>query len=546
MGKRRKAEQYEVLLEGEFWGAHDTWTEYLCMERNKDGSITLTSRARQILAEAGRYKERGWLPATIRRKEVWGYDGDYVVGERLLHHDGDAEITVPQNQFQLAAEWLIHRKWDIQDDFGEAWAKIRSALYGPDFFSQANALLTRGDELQRAEVSGQGDETTPPQPDERKLHEIVIRCAGPSEPWITWLEVVFIEWSTRSFSVSARTGAAIPGAAVSLGLLPRTAGRLSWRDVLQFVQSHDWATISGSDPQPIDIYGVEHWQRDVIAAAMMRLSTIVPLLSNLPERELQSLHERLDGFLSQASVHLLSDLASVKGGPLRARKSLVRIAQLVGSSDALDIERLAEDCEAYLADWYVDHVLAKHRDNPKPPPRLFLSLLNYRRPRHARLRAGLFELWLRATPKPKGGLLYGTMDDELPVLHWLLREQAAEVFQSLVGTHHKDLQEFVSWFLGEARQYTEYFTGSYKFTSFIAVMYGRPRFAAWARLAKEVQDAATSLGIAVPEAVLLPAMPDLEAPMRALSMTFPAHTSPRRLQRIAEELSGQNPRDAES
>jgi hypothetical protein len=39
----------------EFWGAHDFWTEYLCMERNKEGRITLTS-VLQIPAEAGRYK----------------------------------------------------------------------------------------------------------------------------------------------------------------------------------------------------------------------------------------------------------------------------------------------------------------------------------------------------------------------------------------------------------------------------------------------------------------------------------------------------------
>jgi hypothetical protein len=114
LGKTRKktARQYQVLLSGEFWGAHDLWTEYLCMERNKDGSITLTSRSRQFLAEAGRYKERGGLPATIRRKEVWGYDGDYVVGRRLLPDDGDAELTVFQNQFDVAARWLIARKWE--------------------------------------------------------------------------------------------------------------------------------------------------------------------------------------------------------------------------------------------------------------------------------------------------------------------------------------------------------------------------------------------------------------------------------------------------
>jgi hypothetical protein len=484
VGKTRKktAQQYEILLSGEFYGAVDSWTEYLCLARNPDGSITLTSRARQILAEAGRYKKRGWLPATIRRKEVWGYDGDYVVGQRLLPHDGDAELTVLQNQFQLAAEWLIRRKWDIQPEFGEAWARIRSALYDPEFFSPAKPLPSRrstasddsGTESLAGPKPGCTDERTAPQPGGHPPREIVIRCAGPSKPWIIWLEIVFIEWSKRSFSVYARTGEAVPSGAVSLGLLPRTATRLSWREVLQFVQSHDLAAISGSDPEPIDIYGVRPWQRDIIAAAMMRLSGIVAFLARLPENELRSLHERLGGFLSEGSIHLLSRLAAVASGPLLVRKSLTEIAQLVGSPDPLDLARLAEDCQAYRADEYAENVLAQHRDMPEPPPELFLSLLDYKQP-CPRLRAGLFELWLRSKPKPTGGrLLCGSMDDELPVLHWLLREQAAEVFQGLVGTHHEALEEFVSWFLGKARPYTGYFTGGYKFGSFNMYAFGPP------------------------------------------------------------------------
>jgi hypothetical protein len=112
LGKTRKqaAQKFDVLLKGEFYGFHDIWTEYLCLARNADGSITLTSRAREILGEAGRYKERGRLPATIRRKEVWGIDGDYVVGEKLLPHDGDAELTVSQDQFDVAVEWLMRKE----------------------------------------------------------------------------------------------------------------------------------------------------------------------------------------------------------------------------------------------------------------------------------------------------------------------------------------------------------------------------------------------------------------------------------------------------
>jgi hypothetical protein len=174
-------------------------------------------------------------------------------------------------------------------------------------------------------------------------------------------------------------------------------------------------------------------------------------------------------------------------------------------------------------------------------PELFLSLLGYEQPR-PRLRAGLFELWLRAEPKPKGGIIWlGSMDDEFPVLHWLLRGQAAEVFQDLIGTHHTALEEFVSWFLHKARPYAEYFTGTYKFSSFVVYTYGRPRFAAWAKLAKEVEDAATNLGIAIPAGVRLPAMPHLEEPTRSFSTTSPLLMSPRRVKRFAEQLFGQDP-----
>jgi hypothetical protein len=82
-------------------------------------------------------------------------------------------------------------------------------------------------------------------------------------------------------------------------------------------------------------------------------------------------------------------------------------------------------------------------------------------------------------------------------------------------------QGFVSWFLGKARPYAKYFTERYKFDSFVVYAYGRPRFAAWARLGKEVQDAAASLAIAIPAGVLLPVMPDLEEPTRAFSMVSP-------------------------
>ena len=54
---RKKAEQYEVLLSGEFWG-HDIWTEYLCMERNQDGRITTYSSTYGAAAVIGYQRRR--------------------------------------------------------------------------------------------------------------------------------------------------------------------------------------------------------------------------------------------------------------------------------------------------------------------------------------------------------------------------------------------------------------------------------------------------------------------------------------------------------
>jgi hypothetical protein len=323
LGKARKktTSKFEILITGEFYGALDSWTEYLCLARNVDGSITLSSRSREILAEAAKYRERGWLPATIRRKEVSGFDGDYVVGKRLLLHDGEAEIAVSQDQFDVAVEWLMRRKWHLQAQFEEAWAQIRATLYSSSFFCIAKPLTffpsTTSDHPWKEGWSNNatgypdtGSEGAQCQAVNGKPREIVIRCPGPPEPWVIWLEIVFIEWSTASFSVYARTGEAVDGGKESPGLMPPTPGRLSWRTVLKFVESYDLADLSGGASRHIDIYGVEPWQKDVIAAAMLQLSTIVDFLSSLTDREIKSLYAQLGSFLSDNSRHQLEQLAA--------------------------------------------------------------------------------------------------------------------------------------------------------------------------------------------------------------------------------------------
>jgi hypothetical protein len=432
---------------------------------------------------------------------VSGFDGDYVVGKRLLLHDGKAEITVPQNQFDIAAEWLISRKWNLQHQFGRAWARIRSALYAPGFFDAATPVPLPHSVADHSWTGsrgvghpGEGAGKEPPQPDGRRPREIIIRAAGPCKPWIVWQEIVFSESSETSFSVYARTAEADGSITEqSPGLMPGTPGRLNWHTVLEFVRSHDLADASGIPLQEIAIHGVQSWQRDAIAAAMLRLDAVVPFLSRLSDKELRALHDRLGGFLSEESFRLLNELAATTSS--LGRGSLASIAQIVGSPDPMDAGRLAEDCAAYTADRHAERVLEQCRDAPAPT-KAFLSLLHRRRPQSPQTRAGLFELWLRAEPKPKGGGIAGMlMDDELPILHWLLRDQVAEVFQAIAESHNDQLREFVSLFLDKARRYTEYFSGNYRYSSSIVYNFGRPRFAAWVGLAQEVQAAAVSLGL---------------------------------------------------
>jgi hypothetical protein len=431
-----------------------------------------------------------------------------VVGKRLFLHDGEAEITVSQHQFDVAAEWLIRRKWDLQHQFGRAWGQIRSVLYATGFFNGEKPLLLlnsgAGQVAENTCAIGD-DEKARSQSAGDRPREIIIRASGPTKPWITWVEIVFIEGSKNSFSVSARTGEAIGGGtAQSPGLGPPIQGRLNWRTVLKFVRSHGLADLSGVPLDEVVISGVQPWQRDVITAAMLRRSSIIPFLSRLSDKELQSLHDRLGGFLSAESLRLLNNLASTTL-PV-GRRSLAKTAQIVGSPDPMDAGELVADCAAYVDDQRAIRALEQHGDAPAPPE-AFLPLLNRRRPRSSQIRARLFELWLRAEPKPTGGNISGMlMNDELPMLYWLLREQAGEVFQVVAESHHEPLREFVCWFLEKAQPYTRYFTGAYEYSSSVVYNFGRPRFAAWVQLAQEVQAAAMSLGISIPENVRLPVM----------------------------------------
>jgi hypothetical protein len=210
----------------------------------------------------------------------------------------------------------------------------------------------------------------------------------------------------------------------------------------------------------------------------------------------------------------LEQLAATTRNSFVGRKSLAETGEFVGSTDSIT-QRLTEDCAADDADRDAEPLLEQYRGMPAPPAKPFFSLLHHPQPEETWLRAGLFELWMRAAPKPKGGDISGMcMDDELPVLHWLLREQVREVFEVVTESRPYELREFVAWFMNKSRSHTEYFSGNYEYSSFNEYTYGRPRHAAWVRLAQEVQNAAAILGISFPKRARLPALPTLEEPTK--------------------------------
>jgi hypothetical protein len=169
------------------------------------------------------------------------------------------------------------------------------------------------------------------------------------------------------------------------------------------------------------------------------------------------------------------------------------------------------DIDAYNTHRSVELVLSQYRTSPTIPAKTFLELLHMEPPRSVQMRAELFDRWLRSDPKARGGDINGMgMDNEFPVLHWLLKDAATRVFAALVDQRRRELQEFVLWLLKEARRFAEYFSPSYRYTSFVVYAYGRPRFETCARLALEVENAAIELGFDIPDDVRLPEMPTID------------------------------------
>jgi len=93
----------ECLLVAEFSGALDVWFEQLRLKRYPDGSVTLSSVGREVLAN-GRE------------------------GRRLLPVNDDAVITVSPGNIDEALSWLSDREWDRKPGFESAKREIVTVL----------------------------------------------------------------------------------------------------------------------------------------------------------------------------------------------------------------------------------------------------------------------------------------------------------------------------------------------------------------------------------------------------------------------------------
>jgi len=201
--------------------------------------------------------------------------------------------------------------------------------------------------------------------------EIVVYCegfgAGPGCGW--FVEVSFVEWKHGGFSVFLRTDEdAFEDDYSEEDTLdeehkdgPERARRvatvekpLTWRRVLQMLRRLKCLRIA-DDSADIRVQGLAPWQRDVIVDAMIRRGmsgngSLTSFFSGLPDDDLESLHDRFGGLLSEEASELLPDLAdAVLGAGLR-KTSLQKIAQLVGVEDPSDLRVLTDAVLAHLAE----------------------------------------------------------------------------------------------------------------------------------------------------------------------------------------------------
>lgn len=287
-------------------------------------------------------------------------------------------------------------------------------------------------------------------------------------------------------------------------LIAQLTEPLTWREVARFVASRESLQIY-DDGASFTVEGLQPWQGDAIAVAMLR-PDLEWFLAGLPEEELELLHERFENLTSEEVLTLLEELAwSVDQAGLQD-KSLCQIATDAGVQDLCDLEALTEALGPFReaekirrAALAAGRFLTQHGDDP--PADAFLELLDYEPLTSTSQRARLFALWLRMDPKPKGGRLgeISTTPSECPLLRWLLVGHVLGIFEALEDDHRSELEQFVRWYLGEARAHARSMANLLGNGPNASI--GRAYHSFWTYLGKEVQAAADSLDLTIPDEV---------------------------------------------
>jgi hypothetical protein len=121
----------EIIAEIECSGMTDSWVESLCMKVHPDGSVTLTSKAAEVLGYEGEFfGEVVWadgiapegydpatnryefedddppLPVSVAGKPVGSYEYRNFLGTELLQTDDEATATFQPGEGAKARAWV--------------------------------------------------------------------------------------------------------------------------------------------------------------------------------------------------------------------------------------------------------------------------------------------------------------------------------------------------------------------------------------------------------------------------------------------------------
>jgi hypothetical protein len=113
----------------------DDALQHLCIETNPDGSVTLSVREHEILAELSDYIDddgNEQVPDEIGGAKVSGFDSEFVYGTNLVVRQkrDEPEITIDPGDVAGARQWLEDYGWTHADGYAEALAEIEATLRG--------------------------------------------------------------------------------------------------------------------------------------------------------------------------------------------------------------------------------------------------------------------------------------------------------------------------------------------------------------------------------------------------------------------------------